>query len=1109
MRKRTVRPMTHPPQRHDTIRFNSTLASCALRSPEDFLSVWTNSELTVSRQVAISMLGAIGLALGAVACLSRLFDEAPGVSPWRRGFVARSGPIRPCEGRLTGGFEHALYRSAPNLQRLPPEAIAWGRSLGESAEARRSAQVISDTGLLRLFDGRLDVAVVSLEQAAARAPEDGAILSDLAAALIARGTSERRPRDFMLALAAADRAVRAAPDLLEARYNLALALEKALLIGQARSAWAEYRSRERNVKWADEALAHLNALDRDTEATVWQRDLRKLENLTEHHDSAGLRALVQRSPQSARLYLEETLLPRWAEARAGQRLTESASILGMARSLGEALAATNGDRMASDSVAVIDRALATGAAPVVTLLVDGHRAYARGSGLLRSQHHSEALAELTRAVDSLKAGGSPFWLWARVRAGSCEFYLGNPDLIEHLGKLGQAIDSARYPNLAARLSSLRGMVHGRLANMAEALRLYKEALSHFESTGEVENTAAVSFMLAENLRFQGETDLAWQYRHRALQMARDFGSSIYIHNALFDSAEAALQENYPHVALRYYDEMLQAALRDKDALGMAEALLRRSRAHQEAGNEQAALRDLSHAALWLVAIQSGDRRERLQADVARSNGEIALAARPREAVQTLTKAIAYAESRQERFRLPHLYWTRARAFLALQDLAQAREDLERGLAELEAQRSTIFDRQLQASYFDQAQAVFDEMIHLQQVRNQGALEAFETAERYRDQIAGGAVLDGQARGPLSLPALQEQLPAGIALLEYEVLPDRILAWVVTRDRFEPISIPLDRAGLRKRVRKLQTLLRDAPDSHRVQPALADLYAILIGSLDSFVGKAETLIISPDKELQSIPFSALFDSATQRYLIQDHAVGYTFSAKLLVAGRRRKPGSRTSDDALVVAATDFDRALFPGLSSIPEAEGEAKEIAALYDQKLLISGSAATKERFLLEAPRYEIIHFAGHARSNPERPLLSALIFAPGESQSSPGEAEVLSAKEIYGLRLTRTRLVVLAGCETASGDFSSSEGLSNLARPFLAAGVPTVVGSLWKVQDTAAKELFVEFYRHLQMGLGPLEALREAQTRLVVGSEASLRSPARWAAFEVIGEVESSRSKN
>lgn len=915
----------------------------------------------------------------------------------------------------------------------------------------------------------------------------------------------------MLALAAADRAVRAAPDLLEARFNLALALEKALLVGQAQAAWTEYLNHERQVEWSEEARARLKALDHDTQSADWQRSLSRLEILADRHDVAGIRGLAARSPQSARLYAEETLLPRWAEEQFKRKPSEAARALWLARSLGEVLAAVHGDRMTADSVAVIDGALASGHPDLVEALIDGHRAFANGLELLRNQRHREALVEFIRAAGFLETGRSPFSLWAHARAGFCEFYLGQPDLAERLNALSQRFDSGRYPNLAGRLSALRGMANGRVANLAESFRLYQEALSRFERTGETEHIAAVNFMIAENLRFQGETILAWDYRHTALKLARDFGSSIYIHNALLDSAEAALKEGYPEVALRFYEEMLSDAVPARDALGAVETLLRRSRAHQQAGHEQAAVRDLAQTDRWMAILPAGDRRQRLQADIARAEGEIAVGARPRDAVRTLSTAIMYAEGQQERFRLPQLHWARARAFLALGNLPRAQEDLEQGLAEFEAQRATILDQQLQASYFDQAQAVFDDLIYLQQVRNKRPREAFETAERYRNRIFVKAEPAGRLgfpnRAVFTVPALQEQLPPGVVLLEYEVLADRLLVWVVARDRFETISVPVDRAGLRKRVRRLRTLLRDAPDSRRLRPALEDLYTLLIGSLNPSIEKNETLIIVPDKELQAVPFAALFNAKAQKYLIQDHAIGYAPSAKLLVGdGRRRETGSGMPGSALVMAATAFDRTLFHGLDDLPAAEEEAQSIAALYDRKVLLTGIEATKRKFLAEAPLHEIVHFAGHARINTEYPLLSALIFAPDRTQSQLPDNGILSAKEIYGLRLPYTRLVVLAGCDTASGDLSTSEGLGNLVGPFLATGVPGVLGSLWKVEDRVAQEFFVGFYRSLRSGDLPLAALRETQARFIAGADPSLRSPARWAAFEVVGTVRSFR---
>ena len=113
---------------------------------------------------------------------------------------------------------------------------------------------------------------------------------------------------------------------------------------------------------------------------------------------------------------------------------------------------------------------------------------------------------------------------------------------------------------------------------------------------------------------------------------------------------------------------------------------------------------------------------------------------------------------------------------------------------------------------------------------------------------------------------------------------------------------------------------------------------------------------------------------------------------------------------------------------------------------------------------------------------------------------ESCTAREIYGLRLDRTRLVVLAACDTGNEYIPGSEGATSLARAFLAAGVPTVVASLWSVDDRATAGLFDRFHRFLIAGDDPVDALRKAQLELLHGSDPRDRSPRAWAAFEVIG---------
>ena len=71
--------------------------------------------------------------------------------------------------------------------------------------------------------------------------------------------------------------------------------------------------------------------------------------------------------------------------------------------------------------------------------------------------------------------------------------------------------------------------------------------------------------------------------------------------------------------------------------------------------------------------------------------------------------------------------------------------------------------------------------------------------------------------------------------------------------------------------------------------------------------------------------------------------------------------------------------------------------------------------------------------------------------------------------------------------------GVLSLARPFIAAGVPTVVASLWDADDRASYSLFVAFHQAIRRGNSIVDAMREAQLHALGQSDAGLRDPANW----------------
>jgi len=112
-----------------------------------------------------------------------------------------------------------------------------------------------------------------------------------------------------------------------------------------------------------------------------------------------------------------------------------------------------------------------------------------------------------------------------------------------------------------------------------------------------------------------------------------------------------------------------------------------------------------------------------------------------------------------------------------------------------------------------------------------------------------------------------------------------------------------------------------------------------------------------------------------------------------------------------------------------------------------------------------------------------------------------LRAYEIYPMKLPRTRLVVLSGCQTGVEQQYRGEGAVGLAYPFLGAGVPLVVASLWAVDSESTAELMIDFHEGRRVHpLPTAEALRQAQLHMLHGPNERYRQPYYWASFVTIG---------
>jgi CHAT domain-containing protein len=102
----------------------------------------------------------------------------------------------------------------------------------------------------------------------------------------------------------------------------------------------------------------------------------------------------------------------------------------------------------------------------------------------------------------------------------------------------------------------------------------------------------------------------------------------------------------------------------------------------------------------------------------------------------------------------------------------------------------------------------------------------------------------------------------------------------------------------------------------------------------------------------------------------------------------------------------------------------------------------------------------------------------------------VLDALEVLQRVRLDAELVTLSGCETGQSTLRRGDELIGLVRAFIYAGTPSVLVSLWPVDDLSTRFLMERFYRELttEDGTTKAEALRRAQHYLMTLTEAEIR---------------------
>jgi CHAT domain-containing protein len=256
--------------------------------------------------------------------------------------------------------------------------------------------------------------------------------------------------------------------------------------------------------------------------------------------------------------------------------------------------------------------------------------------------------------------------------------------------------------------------------------------------------------------------------------------------------------------------------------------------------------------------------------------------------------------------------------------------------------------------------------------------------------------------------------------------------------------------------------------------LSELYKQLIAPLEHLLEGRPRLIVVPHQVLHYVPFHALFEGT--KFIIDAHEVTYGASASVLKICRERRMKKRPEHDLILAVADE----------RTPHIYDEAAALHELLPKAKMFLGAEAREDRLREYAPSAGKIHIAAHGIFRSDNPMFSSLRL--GDTW--------LNLFDIFNLQLG-AELTTLSACETGMSAVWEGDELLGLARGFLYAGTPSLVVSLWMVNDRSTSQMMRRFYKGLQDGLSKSRALREA----IIEVKAAFQHPYYWAPFILLGK--------
>lgn len=987
------------------------------------------------------------------------FEGAPYVamSQERGGNDARNRMSRPALLRAESEIAERL--------RSEPDEVTWLHARGRAS----------------LLEGDPDTAISSLEKAQQFAPDDASVATDLATAYSQRAESLNRPEDDGRAVDILGKVLATNPNNEVARFNYAIALERLSLYHQAIEQWSTFLKLHPSSEWAPEAQTRRSQIElkvREQEKQSRNR-ARTAADIAESLEGQP-NAVFDELDGKAESYLDAAIrewLPNVFVSGSTGFPSSRADWIALS-ALSQILKSRHEDIWLQDLLRA-DRS-SSGVRDAFKLMADVAHLIDNSAN---DQAGREAMQEASLFKEFKVPAGE---LYAR-------FQLAYVDQLSHRNMECSAIANGLLASRELRSYPwLRVQAEIESADCAstsdeKAVATLKEGfalatLHHYVQVG-----SRAHQVLSAVYWVMGDSRDAWststqglrQYWTSALPPLLGYNLLTNLDYLAEDRQESFLQASVLKESLLMIANDPDQAMRAFEQTRLGEALLM---THDLKGAE-ASFRE---AQVLFKATPDGSRKDNLAAEseigLAKVDLQLGFVERATErlrAIRQRVKLIPDDDLNLDFLQTYGIALLRAeRQTEALECLTSSVQLSENGLRLVHNERDRLsWSRRNEPTY----RAIVELTLQTDPTLALALWEWYKSAS-LRGVGSSPSVGLAKAHYRIVLPrfAQTDFLSKDTALVTFLLVDNGIVVWVSdakgTQERW-----------LNANPRDLESLARRFAE-HCSQPSSSlvglrhessTLYELIISPIEPLIRDHRALLFEPDGDLRLIPFVALLDRS-DRYLGDRYAIAISPGIGYIAASAEWKGLSH--DSRVLVVGNPMPN----GSSSLPEAEQEARGVAAAFSHPILLLRADASYENIVRELPQSEVFHFAGHAVANS---ATAALLLSYSESM------DVLS---LEALRLHNSQLVVLSACSSADGSTGLFDDEDSLARRLIGSGTPEVVASRWGVDSAATAILMDDFYQRLLSGDAVADALTAAANK--TRSRAGFEHPFYWAGFSVFG---------